>query len=203
MFVAPIPVGARLVDCVTILTPATALALKAQGVDGVIRYYETLGPAEVDAIMAANLGLCPVGYSRRPGWVPKPGDGVADATGMLAKLTALALPLGGLHQWCDLEGCAGSLDQASAFLEEHSKTIVLAGGRGGVYVGAEQPLGAKALYDVVHVTAYWRSQSADIPEPRCGWVMVQLYPTTTCGGVSVDFDFAQQDYEGRRASWLR
>jgi len=62
-------------------------------------------------------------------------------------------------------------------------------------------LTAEQLYALPGFTRYWRSLS-NVPEPQCGFVLNQVYPTTSFAGVSIDYDYAQLDYEARSATWL-
>lgn len=203
VIVSSIPIGSRLVDCVSVLTPALSRDLKAQGIDGVIRYWETLERAELEGHLLAELGVCVVGYSRKPGWVPLIGDGERDADHMLSKMAMLLMPLVGMNLWCDLEGCAGSVDQCEMYLNEFGATVAQEKGIAGVYVGADQPLNARELYALPNIRAYWRSLSGQIPEPKVGWQMVQLYPSTVVAGVPVDINFAQRDFARRAPQWVR
>lgn len=206
MKVAPIPVGARLVDTIQVLGPQTLSALRhgvsGLPVDGVLRYWESLTEKEVQDTLAAGLGLGIVGYSRAPGWHATPGDGTRDAAAQLGRCFELRLPIEGLYQWCDLEGCASPAALCSRYATEFGDFVSSQKGIGGLYVGADQPLTAEELYALQSIHGYWRSQSARIPEPRCGWMMLQLYPSTPAAGVNVDFDVAQTDYRGRQATWI-
>ena len=44
---------------------------------------------------------------------------------------------------------------------------------------------------------YWKSMSR-VPEPACGWAMIQIYPDNlVLGGLGVDVDIIGRDYKGR------
>ena len=203
MIVAPIPVGARLADTIAVITAAEAKALKTAGIDGMIRYWESLASAEVTDILAAGMGLCVVGYSRQPGWVPSATLGAVDAQAEIMRCRALfGASLQDMILWCDLEGCAGPAPVTAAYLDAFGAEVTAAGALAGVYVGATPGgLDGPGLYAVPTISRYWRSQSF-VPEPTCGYCLTQLYPTTSRGGVSVDLDFAGSDYHGRVANWL-
>jgi hypothetical protein len=188
-------VGSRFVDCVTPITPASAKALKAAGIDGVMRYLGGFGVPERDAILNAGLELGCVTYSRAPGWTPTPGMGTTDGQAALARLNSAGMPRG-MTVWLDLEGCQGTAAEAIAWVTEWSSQIVPAGYIAGLYVGSFQPLNAVQLYSLP-VTAYWRSLSEGCPEPACGWQMIQCWPTTTVCGIGVDYDFTMADHKNR------
>jgi hypothetical protein len=201
LIVAPIPIGAKLVDTIATLTAAELAAFKAGGIEGVIAY---LGGNLTQALLSecANqqIGVCPVNFSRGDPWTPTAALGTQDATNSVARLTALGVPTAGLVDWCDLEGAASD---PTAYLNAWS-TQLLSSKKGliaGLYVGAGGLLTAEQLYALPGFTRYWRSLS-NVPEPQCGFVLNQLYPTTSFAGVSIDYDFAQLDYEARSGTWL-
>ena len=84
---------------------------------------------------------------------------------------------------------------AGLLVNTWADTISAAGFTPGLYVGANCGMTAEELYQL-RVTRYWRSMSL-VPTPQCGFVMSQLYPTTTVAGVGVDIDVPQQDWQGR------
>ena len=94
--------------------------------------------------------------------------------------------------WLDVEGV---LTDPKARVNTWADTISAAGFTPGLYVGANCGMTAEELYQL-RVTRYWRSMSL-VPTPQCGFVMSQLYPTTTVAGVGVDIDVPQQDWQGR------
>lgn len=199
MIVAPIPVGARLVDS-TGLTPGICPALKAAGVDGLIGYLGgCLTPALVAAAMANRLGIVPVNYSHEEGWIPSAALGEADAVKSTRLLAALGIPMVGLVDWCDLEGAGAD---PTAYLNSWSEIVAEEARLAGLYVGAGGLLSGPQLYGLPRFTRYWRSLSMGIPEPQCGFCLDQLYPSTVCAGLLVDYNFAQQDFEGRVATWV-
>ena len=202
LIVTSIPIGAKLFDTVASPTAAELAAFKAGGFDGMIAYLG--GNLTQELISEAGnqkIGLCPVNFSRGDPWMPSAALGVADATASVARLTALGVPTAGLVDWCDLEGCGADptayLNAWSTQLLSYKKGLIA-----GLYVGAGGLLNGDQLYALPGFTRYWRSLS-NVPEPRCGFVMNQVYPTTSFAGVSIDYDYAQLDYNGRSASWLQ
>jgi hypothetical protein len=202
VIVAPIPIGAKIVDTTENLTAADLAAFKADGIDGICAY---LGGNLTQALLSEaenqQLGVSPVNYSRVDPWTPTAALGISDATTSVARLTALKVPLVTLVDWCDLEGAASD---PTAYLNAWS-TQLLSYKNGliaGLYVGAGGLLNGEQLYALPGFTRYWRSLS-NVPEPQCGFVLNQVYPTTSFAGVSVDYDYAQLDYNGRSATWLQ
>ena len=184
------------VDCITALDSVRCAALKAAGIGFAVRYLGSLGALETNAILNSGLGLMTVGYSRAPGWVPTAGMGAADGMQDVQHYHNAGLMVGSTV-WIDLEGCAGTVDQATGWIEERATVLHSAGMDVGLYVGAYQPLGATQLYALPSIDRYWRSLSSGVPEPACGWSMVQLYKTVVIGGTEVDVDVVQYDHKYR------
>jgi len=193
---ALVPVGARLVDCVTALTDTSAAELRRAGVDGAIRYLGSVTVAEMGAITVAGLGVMVVTYADR-----------FDGSSALAELSAIGYPAGATV-WLDVE-CLGAKLETSTIVGEinaWARVVASAGYVAGLYVGANALLTSAELTALL-VTRYWRGMSrlvdraGTLAEPAPGYCVSQLYPTTTIVGVSVDVDFAGQDWQGRSASW--
>ncbi len=200
--VAAIPIGTRLIDTVSSLTPTQLTAFKAGGIDGVVAYLGgNLTQTFLGAALAAGLGVCPVNFSRADPWIPTASLGTQDAAASASRLDALGVPVEGLVDWCDLEGCGAD---PTAYLHAWAAQLLSdkKGRLAGLYAGAGGLLSAAQLFALPGFTRYWRSLS-NVPEPQCGFVLNQLYPTTTFQGVGIDYDFAQQDYAGRSATWLK
>lgn len=199
MRVVDIPVGSRLVDSVS-CNPTHVAGLKAAGVDGLIAYLGGNLTAELlSAAHGEGMGVVPVNFSRGVGWVPSPGEGQVDAKTTLNRLFALAIPLVGLVDWCDLEGCGAD---PTGYLDEWGMVVEAEQVIAGLYLGSGCLLTPAQAYALPHFHRYWHALSRGIPEPACGFVLGQLFPTTACAGVSVDFDFAQHDFQGRTATWV-
>lgn len=203
LIVQPIPVAARLVDTIARLTPTQLREMHDAGVDGVIAY---LG-RNLDTELLANagalgMGVVPVNESRAPGWIPTADMGASDAAASAARMAALGVPMDGLDDWCDVEGCGGD---PSAYCAEWCATLTH-DGSGRVpkaYVGAGSLLTAERWY-LMRFRGYWHSCSASIPEPKCGFQMVQLFPPNQpLAGTTVDYDVACRDYLSRAPTWAR
>ena len=201
MIVSAIPIGARLVDTTAGLTLAELKAMRAGGIEGLIAYLGgNLTPQLLEDALSADLGVCPVNFSRGELWMPTATLGKQDAAVSLTHLAALKCPVAGLVDWCDLEGSGGN---PTSYLDAWSEELLGDGAQrvAGLYVGAGGLLTGVQLYALPGFTRYWRSLS-NVPEPDCGFVLNQLYPTTAFNGTPVDYDFAQLDYRGRAATWL-
>jgi hypothetical protein len=198
--VAEIPPGARLFDTVAEYTPTNMRAMSDAGADGFVMYLG--GNATTEAIANAHglrKGVALVNYSRAPLWTPSATLGEGDATTSLLRLTKLQVPTEGLVDACDLETPgAGDLD---GYVQAWCKIVGDQGRIAGAYVGAGLGRSAAQIYGWPFMR-YWRSCS-QVPEPGCGWSMIQLYPPNlTRGGVQVDVDIACEDYRGRSWTWL-
>jgi len=200
LVVAPIPVGAKLIDTIAPLGLGQLVSMREAGVEGVIAYLGgNLTPTLLEDAQQAKVGVVPVNFSRAEQWQPSAQLGQADAARSVRLLQALGVPLEGLYDWCDLEGCGSD---PTGYLHGYAPIILSAGAKAGLYVGAGGLLSGTQLYALPGFTGYWRSQSRGIPEPQCGFVLSQLYPSVHCAGTLVDYDYAQHDFQGRSATWL-
>jgi hypothetical protein len=176
--------GMQGVDCVTVLTPAHCVALKAAGIEFAGRYVGHVSPAERDAILGAGLQLTLVaGYSRAPGWTPTRDEGQADGASAVQHALALGIPQG-CTLWLDLETWLGG--DPIAWVDMAAEVIQQAGYEAGLYVGYDDaPISPLALWQLA-VTRYWKSCSrVPVPANR-GWCMVQTAPNSMLAGVQVD-----------------
>lgn len=185
-------------DCVTQMTPALARGLYDNGMRFAVRYLGSLTVAERDDILGAGLALSCVTYSRAPGWMPTPGMGTADGARDVSNLHAAGIPQGATA-WIDLEGVdpSATVDDVATWVTERGACLRAAGYDVGLYVGYQQPLNGAQLYALPNVDRYWRSLSQGVPEPSCGWSMLQLYKTTLIAGVQVDVDVVEYDHRDR------
>ena len=82
---------------------------------------------------------------------------------------------------------------------------MLADGAGrvpGGYVGAGSLLSGHQWYELPFL-GYWHSCSMAIPEPDCGFQLIQAYPPNQAyGGTTVDFNMALRDFRNRSPTWL-
>ena len=183
-------VGARGIDCVTTLTPGTAVAFKTTGIDFSMRYLGTVTPGELQGILDAGLAFMPCTYADR-----------FDGPNAVAQLKGLGLPVG-VTVWLDVEGlskmsAADVISKTNAWATE----VKSAGFEPGIYVGDSVPLTSQQLFDLA-VVRYWRSMSM-VPEPRCGFCQTQFHPTQNWRGVGVpvDLNMIGADYFGRLPTW--
>jgi hypothetical protein len=189
-------VGARGTDSVTLIQSATmAQNLKAAGVDFVLQYLGSVTAEHVGFILAAGMAFMPVTYADK-----------FDGPTTVAELQALGMPKG-ITTWLDVEA-VGTMDPTllKSKINAWAKAVQAAGYVAGLYVGAGCPLTSIELYQLA-VTRYWHSLSRTVDRngadscPACGWCMYQLFPSETVGGVWSDYDFVQQDWQGRLPTW--
>jgi hypothetical protein len=200
MKIAPPPFPSIGCDTITVMDAVRCQGLRAAGVGFIFRYLGSLGPAERDVILASGLGLGLVTYSDAPGWVPTAEKGAAYAVTDHQHLIAAGIPLGATVM-VDLEGVATTASPAdvAAFINARSKPLADAGFVPGLYVGYGGGLTSDELYALPHTRHYWRSLSR-VPEPSCGWVMMQASPgDIIVAGTEVDVDYPQHDFQGRQA----
>ena len=150
------------------------------------------------------MGVVPVNFSHPAGWMPTATLGAQDGAASLSALKALGVPLVGLNDSIDIEGCGAD---PTLYIDAYVQSIDASGSGlvGGEYVGAGGLLNAQQLYALPGIHAYWHSCSQGIPEPECGFVMVQLPPPNVIvpgTTVPVDYDFACRDFRGRAPTWL-
>lgn len=198
---APASFPAFGIDTVLRLTASQCAALRARGFSFACRYLGGLTPDELATILAGGLAVFPVTYSRKPGWVPTPGMGAADGKAAVTRAKYLKLPAG-TTVWLDLEGCSGSADATTAWVNEWAAAIIAAGFDPGLYVGySPGGLDENALWKL-KVDRYWRAPFALEPA-RCGPCMFQLYPLNTkVEGVNVDVDVIGHDRLNRVPNWV-
>jgi hypothetical protein len=188
-------------DTIATITDDSAAALKAAGMSFGIRYLGGVSANEVQSILNAGLYFMPVTYSRAPGWVPTATMGQQDGAIDVGHLRTLGLPKA-CTVWIDLEGVAPSTSASAveAWVNARSAAIVAAGWEAGLYIGDSPVLNSAQLYSLPNINRYWKAWNLGIPEPRCGFCMMQLNKTITLASVEVDIDCIQYDYEGRLPS---
>lgn len=188
-------VGARLTDSVSSISAAQAKVIAPLGIDGCIRYLGSVTPSEVQGILAAGLGFLPVTYADQ-----------FDGAKAVSQVKALGLPVG-VTVFLDLEGIgavtpASLIAQVNGWATQIKNALYIP----GLYVGANSILNSQELYGL-GVERYWKGLSRIVDrngllaEPECGWCMLQLFPTTTRGGISVDIDVVQSDFQNRLPVW--
>jgi hypothetical protein len=197
--VAPAEFPAMGFDTGTVLNDASATALHAAGMRFALRYLGTLDAAEVGSVLRSGLALMPVALGRAPGWKPSRELGRADGRQAIEHAAIAALPPG-VTVWCKLEECSGTEQGTFAYVEAWTGVLRTAGFDPGLYVGPRQALHGSEL-DALGIDRYWRS-SSQVPEPTCGWCLLQLHKTTRVAGVTVDVDVVQYDYRARLPNWV-
>jgi hypothetical protein len=196
MIVKPAPFPSLGADMVTVLDAVRCAALRGNGIAFVVRYLDSLTQGELETILASGLGCSFVSYAPPGGWIPSEIFGEQGGAQAVRELKALGVPQGATC-WTDLEGVSEDAPAANveAWGNARAGVIQAAGYDAGLYVGAGAGLTAEQLYALAF-DRYWKSLSR-VPEPECGWSLIQLYPTTTIGGTAVDIDCVQKDYRGR------
>lgn len=198
-------VGARGTDSVQKVDAVHAVALKAWGIDFVIRYLGSVTKSEVEGILEGGLAFMPVTFGLKHGTSLNAALGGTYGAGSVLQVKALDLPPG-VTVWLDLEDCTGTADDIAAFVNAWCVPIRAAGYMPGLYVGSGAVLSGAQLYKLA-VVRYWQSLSREtdakglISEPSCGWCMIQLFDSQTVAGVWVDIDVIQNDYSKRMPVW--
>lgn len=183
-------------DCVTPMTAERAAGLRDAGLKFAVRYLGSVTAAELAVILDAGLLFMPVTYSRQPGWTPTANMGTDDGRLDVSHLTAAGVPRG-CTVWVDLEGVGDASAAAVAvWVNERGAVLRDAGYDVGLYVGEGDVLDSGELYALSKVDRYWRSLSR-VPEPTCGFSLLQLPHTVTIAGTEVDVDCVQFDFHGR------
>lgn len=197
---------ARGTDSVQAVDAAHALALKAWGLDFVIRYLGSVTSAEIDGILAAGLKMMPVTFGMKHGTALTMALGASYGATTVRQAQAAGIPKG-VTVWLDLEDCTGSPEDIAAFVNAWYAPVDAAGYIGGLYVGPGAKLSSAQLY-ALHVVRYWQSNAREtdtkeqIAEPSCGWCMIQLFPSVHVAGVWVDGNTIQRDYRQRLPTWV-
>jgi hypothetical protein len=200
--VKPIPIRANLVDTEETLTLDMIRGIKADGNHGIIAYLGgNLTPELIENCASENMGLVPVNFSRAAGWTPTANLGEIDAMASLRRLAMLGLPTVGLNDWCDLEGCSSDPTEyckAWCGVELGSTTGIVPAS----YGGAEMMLTGRQWF-LLPFRGYWHGDSRRVPEPDCGFQLIQLFPPNQhVAGAQVDYTIAQRDWEGRAPTWI-
>jgi hypothetical protein len=193
-------------DTDEVLTPAACALLKLNGIRGVWRYLSGLSLAERDTILESGLELFFVNYAHVAGWTPSAAGGLADAERDLARLEALAIPLG-VHSAFDLEGPGGNENEVVAHVSTHGHMLWGAKYISSLYVGEGSMLTSATLYALPSML-YWHSCSqlrdgSSGLEPLCGYSVFQGRPFDVVlddgAGtiVTIDYNYVVADFKGR------
>lgn len=196
------PDGAKGVDTILTFSKGLAQRFVAAGYDFVVRYLGALTDYEAQAILDGGLALLAVTYSRRSGWTPSATLGAQDGLLAIQHARAANLPIG-MTLFCDLEGPAGTPENAIAHVNAWAHAVQAGGYIAGLYVGWGVRLTPKQLYQALVVTAYWDSCSSNPAVATRGYQMVQDYPPNkhVCG-VQVDTNTIHTDLLGDTPNWL-
>jgi hypothetical protein len=205
MIVAPAIFPAMGFDTVQAFDADQAKALYAAGMRFFLGYLGSMTPARLAIGLNAGLAFVPVTFSRAPGWpgvTPSVELGQQDGNGDVAHLRGLSIPPGATTL-IDLEGAPASAGSYAISQWGNARAAVLQSAmfEAGLYVGSGAGLNAVQLYDM-QVTRYAKSLS-QVPEPECGWSLVQLYKTVTIAGVTLDVQCTQYDYRDRLIHWVQ
>ena len=174
-------------------------SVKAAGKVGVVFDLQTLGwqtdyPLARQAVLGTMLfqGFWSPGFA-----IPT----LAQQRGLYAiqQAKAVAYPAGAVI-WLDWEQVPAEVTEAQGitWINAWALTVKNGGYAPGIYIGANQPISALALYQqLIYIMHYWRSCSASsVLVATRGYQMTQ----TACGqmidGVPVDFDTAGTDALG-------
>lgn len=174
-------------------------AVKTAGRVGIILDLQTLGwQTDYPLARQAELGLMLFqGYWSPAFAVPA----MAQQRGAYAvqQAKAVAYPAGAVI-WLDWEAVPSEVTEAQgiAWINAWSLAVKNGGYAPGLYVGANQPLSALALYQqLIYISHYWRSCSAStVMVATRGYQMTQTACGQTLDGVPVDFDTAGTDALG-------
>lgn len=180
-------------DCLDPLTEATAAAFYASGYRFVGRYLESLSIAERDAIFNAKLAIAPITYARTTPLNGTLGQQVGAQS--VRRAVSWGIPPS-VHVTIDNEATHGEVADVIAYLNGFAGALTSGGYGAMLYVGRPESLTAQELF-ALRPNRYWRSISM-VPEPACGWCMMQLTPgDQVIHGHQVDVDVSQADYFGR------
>lgn len=183
------------------VSPHVAATLVQAGFLGVARYVPLPGNSsmsditgiEMGCLLDAGLQVLLVQHVRRPPWLPKQHDGTVDAGAAVTKAGMVAYPEG-CHLYLDLEGCAGSPDDAAVFCNHWAAEVKRAGYLAGLYVGYSALLSPQELYDLPDFNTYWRDAGPRDVAVR-GFAIKQG-PEITIAGVAFDVDIVTPDGRG-------
>lgn len=165
-------------------------------------YLGSMTPERLAIGFRNGLAFIPVTFSRAPDWpgaTPSIELGQEDGNTDVAHLRELGIPLAATVI-TDLEG-APSRGNLAGWLDARSHVQSVALYDPGLYVGSGAGMSGQQLYLRPYIHNYMKSLST-VPEPVCGWNIIQLYKTVTIADVEVDVQVIQYDYKNRLPSWV-
>jgi len=195
-----------------ILTPATYLkacdhfghVLRGQADALVADHYQAIGlyPAACDendllACTAAGLGVWWILEGLATSTIGTVSLGATLARSGVDKVRSWGVPAGDTY-FADLEGEGRPVQSWIDLAIGAGKVIETERSVAGAYIAEGTGLSAAQLYALPQ-TRYWKG-AARVPEPECGWCMVQGFPIDQMhagAGMAIDFDALWQDYHGR------
>lgn len=207
-------VGARGADTAQALTADNVQTLVKSGYTFCIRYiplaeppgsgpFVDLNANEAQTILDGGLALMVVQHARTGG--VQASQGTEDGAAAVTSCQAIGLPAG-VNVWLDLESISG---EVLSYANNWYTQVYNAGYLPGVYVGAGitdngQAVTGYQLYWKLLFQHYWRSLSNVPGVDNRGYQMIQLRPGNQVleGGLQIDIDVTQEDYEGDWARWL-
>ena len=190
-------IAAKGIDTIQPISMKNALDLKSSGIDFVIRYVNSITPAEIEGLLNAKMPFMLVTYAK-----------AYDAGSLLDRLKFLSIPKDATIAF-DLE--AEKAENVSAIISKSNQIAKLLKASNKIpmiYYGAGLQLTSSELY-LLEFTRYWESCSKEMDRfnkessPRCDPCMIQLYPPNQplCG-LTVDYDIIQMDFNNRLPTWI-
>jgi hypothetical protein len=173
-----------------------AQAMRAKGYSYWGRYLQNLTTEERDLLFSAGFAIWLISEARIHDLSADTGASDGRLSGQRAMMLGVPPKV---HLTIDSEDLPGvDTATAAAYDDANAAALESMGYDAMLYVGAGQPLNATQLYALEHVDRYARGGSAGIPEPGCGFTLIQLYPLDqTIGGMRVDVSVIQSDFRRR------
>jgi hypothetical protein len=178
------------------LAPVTGAILQdaqSEGYKFVGRYLHNLTPSEVNIIFALGFGIWCLTYAPT-GVVLNAATGAQHGAQDVSQAKALQIP-SLVDITLDFESPAAGSD-GPAHINAAAGVLTSAGYGDPLYVGGPEPLNGSQLGSLA--TKKYAKGGGQIPEPPCGWCIIQLEPLNQpLFGTRVDVDISKQDYLGR------
>jgi hypothetical protein len=204
--VQPILVGTH-VDTIAQITPSLAQAIVAAGHKGVFRYVPFAEPdgspqtdrssfihgVELGCILDAGLQCGLVSDVRSPPWLPKVCSGANDGRVASDWARSVGYP-DGANLWLDWEGVAGTVADATTYLDAWSAAVSTGGFAPSLYVGYSAILSPTQLYDLVGFATYWQASGSQVATR--GFAIRQMGAEIKIAGVGFDVDDVAPDLLG-------
>ncbi len=192
------PIGKIVVDSLPFSqagTAAQARGFRTNGVVGVALYLGVANAARLQTVLDAGLGAWGVTLGGR-----------YDGPAAVKQAQAIGFPKGSTL-FVDVEGLpAFNSDpiELAKKIEAFGAAVVAAGYKAGMYVGVPQPFTSDELWKLSNITIYWKGQGSlrdrknQLAEPtKCGFSVLQAYPSQPMAGSLIDANMVQHDFLGR------